>query len=71
MLYDGTKIDGAAGLRQAILKHSDMFVRTFTESLMTYAIGRRVEYYDMPTVRRIVHDAETETATGCRRSFSA
>jgi cytochrome c553 len=58
VLYDGTKIDGPAGLRQAILKHSDMFVRTFTESLMTYAIGRRVEYYDMPTVRAIVRDAE-------------
>ncbi|HEY2907322.1 MAG TPA: DUF1592 domain-containing protein, partial [Vicinamibacterales bacterium] len=58
VMYDGTKIDGAAGLREAVLKHSDMFVRTFTESLMTYAIGRRIEYYDMPTVRTIVGDAE-------------
>ncbi len=58
VMYDGTTIDGPAGLRQAILKHSDMFVRTFTENLLTYAIGRRVEYYDMPTVRAIVRDAE-------------
>jgi mono/diheme cytochrome c family protein len=58
VMYDGTKIDGPAGLRVAVLKHSDMFVRTFTESLMTYAIGRRVEYYDMPTVRAIARDAE-------------
>jgi len=58
VMYDGTKIDGPPGLREAILKHSDMFVRTFTESLLTYATGRRVEYYDMPTVRVIVHDAE-------------
>jgi cytochrome c551/c552 len=58
VMYDGTKIDGPAGLRAAVLKHSDMFVRTFTESLMTYAIGRRVEYYDMPTVRAIVGNAE-------------
>jgi mono/diheme cytochrome c family protein len=57
VMYDGTPIDGPAGLRSAVLKHSDMFVRTFTENLMTYAIGRRVEYYDMPTVRAIVRDA--------------
>jgi len=58
VLYDGMKIDGAAGLREGILRHSDMFVRSFTESLMTYALGRRVEYFDMPTVRAIVRDAE-------------
>ncbi len=57
VLWDGTTIDGPAGLRQAILNHSDVFLRTFTESLMTYALGRRVEYYDMPTVRAIVRDA--------------
>jgi hypothetical protein len=58
VMYDGTRIDGPAGLRQAVLKHSDMFVRTFTESLLTYATGRRVEYFDMPTVRAVVRDAE-------------
>ena len=50
---------GPAGLRQGILKHSDMLLRSFTESLMTYGLGRRVEYYDMPTVRGIVRDAES------------
>jgi hypothetical protein len=59
VLYDGTKVDGPAGLRQGILKHSDMLLRSFTESLMTYGLGRRVEYYDMPTVREIVRDAES------------
>jgi hypothetical protein len=57
VLYDGTTMEGPAGLRQGILKHSDMFVRSFTESLMTYALGRRVEYYDMPTIRGIVRTA--------------
>ena len=56
-LYDGTRMDGPAGLRDALLKHSDMFLTSFTESLMTYALGRRLEYTDMPTVRAIVRDA--------------
>jgi hypothetical protein len=56
-LYDGTKMEGPAGLRQAMLKHSDVFLLSFTESLMTYALGRRVEYTDMPAVRAIVRDA--------------
>ncbi len=56
-LYDGTKMNGPAGLRDALMKHSDMVLRSFTENLMTYAIGRRVEYYDMPTVRAIIRDA--------------
>ena len=58
VLYDGTKISGPAGLRDAILKHQDVFLLSFTESLMTYALGRRVEYYDMPTIRAIIHDAQ-------------
>ena len=56
-LYDGTKMDGPAGLREALLKHSDVFLLSFTENLMTYALGRRVEYTDMPAVRAIVRDA--------------
>src|SRR3954468_21573021 len=56
-LYDGTKMDGPAGLRQAIMKHSDVFLLSFTENLMTYALGRRVEYSDMPAIRAIVRDA--------------
>ena len=56
-LYDGTKMSGPAGLRAALLKHQDMFVLSFTERLMTYSLGRRVEYYDMPTIRRIGREA--------------
>ena len=43
-------------LRNALLRRPDQFVQTFTEGLMTYAIGRTLEYYDMPTVRRIVRE---------------
>jgi mono/diheme cytochrome c family protein len=56
-LYDGTTLDGPKGLRDALLRHSDAFVITFTERLLTYALGRRVEYTDMPVVRKIAHDA--------------
>ena len=56
-LYDGTRMDGPAGLREALLKHADMFLTSFTESLMTYALGRRLEPTDMPAVRGIVRDA--------------
>jgi hypothetical protein len=56
-LYDGTRMDGPAGLREALMKHSDMFLTSFTESLMTYALGRRLDYSDMPTVRSIVRAA--------------
>jgi hypothetical protein len=60
VLYDGMKIEGPAGLRNALLKHKDVFLQTFTENLMTYALGRRVEFYDMPTVRAIVRSAEKQ-----------
>jgi len=56
-MYDGTKIDGPASLRDALLKHQDVFLQTLTENLMTYALGRRVEYYDMPAIRAIVSQA--------------
>jgi mono/diheme cytochrome c family protein len=52
-LVDGTDIDGANGLRAALLRYSDRFVETVTEKLMTYALGRGLEYYDMPAVRQI------------------
>jgi hypothetical protein len=57
-LYDGTQIDGPAGLRRALLARADVFVRNFTENLMTYALGRRLEYYDMPAIRAIAREAE-------------
>jgi hypothetical protein len=58
VLYDGTPIDGAAGLRAALLKHQDVFLLSFTENLMTYALGRRLEGTDMWAVRRVVREAE-------------
>ncbi|HTK29353.1 MAG TPA: DUF1592 domain-containing protein [Vicinamibacterales bacterium] len=57
-LYDGTEMKGPAGLREALLNHSETFIRNFTENLMAYALGRRVEYYDEPTVRAIVRHAK-------------
>ncbi len=56
-LYDGTRMTGPGGLRAALLKHQDMFFLSFTESLMTYGLGRRVEPFDMPAIRKIVRDA--------------
>jgi hypothetical protein len=56
-LTDGTKIDGVAGLRQALLRYSPQFLRTVTEKLLTYGLGRGVEYQEMPVVRSIVRDA--------------
>ncbi|MEM7416234.1 MAG: DUF1592 domain-containing protein [Gemmatimonadota bacterium] len=50
-LYDGTPITGPVGLRTTILKRPTVFRRTLAKNLMAYAIGRRVEYYDMPTIR--------------------
>jgi hypothetical protein len=56
-VYNGTKVNGPVDLRNMILSHPDQFVRTMTEMLMTYGIGRGLEYYDMPAVRSIVKDA--------------
>ena len=56
-LWDGTLVDGPVELRQALLKYSPQFIRMFTEKLMTYALGRGVEYFDMPAVRSIVREA--------------
>ena len=56
-LVDGTEIDGASDLRNALLNYSDRFVQTVTEKLMTYALGRGLEYYDMPAVRSIARSA--------------
>jgi mono/diheme cytochrome c family protein len=57
VLYDGTRVEGPASLREALLRHKDAVVLSFTENLMTYALGRRVETYDMPAIRTIVKDA--------------
>jgi len=56
-LPDGTAINGPDDLRKALLRRPEQFVQTFTERLLMYAMGHKVEYYDMPTVRRIVRGA--------------
>jgi hypothetical protein len=56
-LVDGTAVSSPADLRVALTRRPEQFVQTLTERLMTYALGRTVDYYDMPTVRKIVRDA--------------
>ena len=56
-LFDGTPLDGPVSLQRAILKYSDAFIGNLAENLMTYALGRRVEYYDMPALRAIAREA--------------
>jgi hypothetical protein len=56
-LTDGTKVEGVVTLRKAILAHPEMFVGTFAQKLLTYALGRGLDDRDMPTVRAIVRDA--------------
>jgi hypothetical protein len=53
----GTKIDGLTGLRALLLGQPEQFPRTVTEKLMAYALGRRLDYYDRPAVRKIVRDS--------------
>jgi mono/diheme cytochrome c family protein len=56
-LFDGQQVDGPSGLRAALLRYSPQFVRMFTEKLMTYAVGRGMDYTDMPTIRAIAREA--------------
>jgi hypothetical protein len=56
-LTDGTKVDGVAALRDALVRRPEVLVGTMTEKLMTYALGRTLEYRDMPAVRTIVRSA--------------
>ncbi len=59
-LYDGTPVDSPASLQAALLRRPVLLLRNFTTNLMAYALGRRIEYYDQPTVRRIIRQAEVE-----------
>jgi hypothetical protein len=59
-LFDGQEVSGPAGLRTALLHYSPQFVRMFIEKTMTYALGRGLDYTDMPTVRAIARDAARE-----------
>jgi cytochrome c551/c552 len=57
VLYDGTPMNGPDGLRDALLKYQDVVLLSFTERIMTYALGRRLMPNDMPAVRAIVRNA--------------
>jgi mono/diheme cytochrome c family protein len=57
VLADGSKVDGPTALRNDLLARPQVFVGTMTEKMLTYALGRGVEYYDMPAVRKIVRNA--------------
>jgi len=59
-LYDGTPVTSPMELQQALVKRPIPLVRTFTENLMTYALGRRVEYFDQPAIRAITRKAASE-----------
>jgi hypothetical protein len=59
-LPDGSQFSGVSGLEQALLRHPEVFLGTFTEKLLTYALGRGVGYYDAPAVRKIVRDGQTQ-----------
>ncbi|MBV9399457.1 MAG: DUF1592 domain-containing protein [Bryobacterales bacterium] len=59
-LFNGAKVDGAVALRQMLSSRPETFVGVMTEKMMTYALGRGVEYYDMPAVRRVVRDASVQ-----------
>jgi hypothetical protein len=61
-LVDGTTFDGPAAFRQALLSRQDALQSTLVEKLLTYAVGRGVEYYDMPAVRRILTEARPADA---------
>jgi hypothetical protein len=60
VLPDGTEVAGPADLRQALTAHPEQFVEALTENLMTFALGRSIDYRDMPTVRAIVRRAEAD-----------
>jgi Protein of unknown function (DUF1588)/Protein of unknown function (DUF1585)/Protein of unknown function (DUF1592) len=56
-LQEGTTFDGVAGLRNFLVSHKDDYVRTVAEKLLAYGIGRGIEYYDMPALRKIARDS--------------
>jgi hypothetical protein len=58
-LFNGVSLEGAVGLRQALVNQQDIFVGVMTEKMLTYALGRGLEYYDMPTVRKIDQEAKS------------
>jgi len=57
-LPDGSKFAGVSGIEKGLLERPEIFASTLTEKLLTYALGRGIEYYDAPAIRKIVHDAQ-------------
>jgi hypothetical protein len=60
VLSNGTRVNGAAELRQALVARPDLFVQTLTEKLLVYALGRGLTYEDMPIVRAIVRETRQQ-----------
>src|SRR5215467_8914106 len=60
---DGTKFDGMAGLKQALLSHPEEFVATVTEKLMMYGVGPNMQYYDRPAIRAVVKESARSNYT--------
>jgi uncharacterized protein DUF1592/uncharacterized protein DUF1588/uncharacterized protein DUF1587/uncharacterized protein DUF1585/uncharacterized protein DUF1595 len=60
VMYDGTPVNGPAGVRNFVLKYQNQYVQNVTSNLLTYALGRGVEYDDMPTVRKIVRTSAND-----------
>ena len=59
-MADGTPVDGPIALKDALIAEEDMFVTTFINRMLTYSIGRGLEYYDKPTIRAIARTAKEE-----------
>jgi len=59
-LFNGAQLDGISGLRRELLRQPDIFVGVMTEKMLTYALGRGLEYYDMPAVRKIVQKGRSD-----------
>ena len=59
-MLNGAAFDGPADFKELLLSHQDAFMATMTESLLTYALGRGVESYDMPALRRVLREAESD-----------
>jgi hypothetical protein len=60
ILLDGTKVEGPAALRRALVAQKEQFVKAVTEKLLMYAVGRQMEYYDIPAIRAIVRAAAAD-----------
>ena len=59
-LPDGSQFEGVSGLQKALLSRPENFVGTFTEKLLTYSLGRGVEFYDEPAIRKIVQQSQSQ-----------